>query len=177
MMHTSSYCRRCRRAASLVEVAMASLLVGVLLIGALNSVGAKLRHQSKLADRQQAHRLAEQLLAEVLEHRYADPDETPVFGTETSETGGTRSPYDDVDDFDGWDQTPPVDRDGVTLPNSTGWRRTVDVAYVNANDMTTTSVTDQGLKRITVSIYHDGQLILSRVGVRSSAWEEANATY
>ena len=170
--------RQCRRrAARLVEVAMASLLVGVLLIAALNSVGARLRHQALLADQQRAHRLAEQLLAEVLEHRYADPDETPIFGPEASESGGTRSVFDDVDDFDGWDQTGPVDRDGVALANATLWRRTVNVAYVPANDMTGTSGSDQGLKRITVNVYYDGQLLASRVGIRSRAWEEANASY
>ena len=174
---TSKNRRHCRCGASLVEVAMASLLVGVLLIAALNSVGARLRHQSILAERQQAHRLAEQLLAEVLEHRYDDPDETPSFGPEASESGGTRDVFDDVDDFNGWDQTPPVDRDGTTLANSTGWRRTVDVAYVPTNDMTGVSGSDQGLKRITVNIYLDAQLIVSRIGVRSSAWEEANASY
>ena len=174
---TGSFSRKIRRAGSLVEVAMASLLVGVLLIGALNSLGASLRHQSLLAERQHAHRLAEQLLAEVLEHRYADPDETPVFGAETSESGGTRSAFDDVDDFDGWDQSPPVDRSGTTLANSTGWRRTVDVAFVPSNDMTGTSGTDQGLKRVTVSVYLDGEMIVSRTTVRSRAWEDANATY
>mgnify|MGYP006969427694 CR=1 FL=1 len=163
-----------RRAVGLAEVAMASLLLGVLLIGALNSVGARLRHQALLADHQQAHRLAEQLLAEVLEHRYADPDATPVFGPETSESGGTRSVFDDVDDFDGWDQTGPVDRDGAALANVALWRRTVGVAYVPTDDMTGSSGSDQGLKRITVNVYHGGQLIVSRVGIRSNAWEDMN---
>ena len=170
-------CSYRRRAASLVEVAMASLLVGILLIAALNSVGARLRHQSMLADRQRAHRLAEQLLAEIMECRYDDPDETPVFGVESSESGGTRNLFDDVDDFDGWDQTPPVDRIGTTLANSTGWRRTIDVAYALSNDMIGTSGTDQGMKRITVSVYLDGNLMISRVGIRTSAWEDTNATY
>ena len=166
-----------RRAASLVEVAMASFLVGVLLIGALNSVGARLRHQELLTDRQRANLLAEQMLAEVLEHRYEDPDETPTFGPEATETGGTRAPFDDVDDYDGWDKTPIVDRDGTALANATNWRRTVDVEYVPANDMTATSGSDQGIKRITVAVYIDGQLIATRVGFRSRAWEDANATY
>ena len=175
MMRKDHLCLR--RGASLVEVAMASLLVGVLLIGALNSVGARLRHQFLLADRQHAHRLAEQLLAEVMQHRYEDPDETPVFGTEPSESGLSRSAFDDIDDFDGWDQSPPVDRSGTTLANATGWRRTVDVAFVPSNDMAGTSVSDQGLKRVTVSVYLDGEVVVSRTTVRSRAWEGANATY
>ena len=166
-----------RRAASLLEVAMASLMVGVLLIGALNSVGARLRHQAELTERQRANLLAEQLLAEVLEHRYQDPDESPTFGPEPTETGGTRAPFDDVDDFDGWDKTPIEARNGIAMANATGWRRTIDVEYVPANDMTATSGGDQGIKRITVAVYVDGQLVATRVGFRSSAWEDAHATY
>ena len=161
-----------RKGSSLVEVAVASLLVGVLLIAALQSVGARLRHQANLTDRQHAQLLAEQLYAEVMECRYQDPDETPTFGPEASETGGTRGVFDDVDDFDGWDQSPPVDRAGAALANGTNWRRTVDVAFVPSGDMTGVSGTDQGLKRITVSVYFNGELVTSVVGVRSSAWED-----
>lgn len=166
-----------RRGASLVEVAMASLLVGVLLISALNAVGARLRHQSALTDHERASLLAEQLLSEVLQHRYDDPDETPVFGPESSESAGTRDAYDDIDDFHGWDASPPQAADGAVLANSAGWRRTATVEYVLSNDVTSTSGSDQGLKRVTVSVYKDGVLLVSRVGVRSAAWEDASASY
>ena len=168
---------RTRRAASLVEVAMASLLVGVLLVAALNSVGARLRHQAMLTDRQHAHLLAEELLAEVLQHRYEDPDEAPVFGVESSESGGTRAPFDDVDDYHSWDQSPPQDRAGTPMTNGSRWRRTVSVEYVLANDMTTTSGSDQGIKRVTVTVFLDDEPIVSVVGIRSRAWEDACATY
>jgi Tfp pilus assembly protein PilV len=166
-----------RRGTSLVEVAMASLLVSVLLIGALNTVGARLRHQSALTDRHRACLLAEQLLSEVLQHRYQDPDETPVFGPEASESAGSRADFDDIDDFHTWDATPPQATDGTPLANSAGWRRTITVEYVSASDVTTTAASDEGLKRITVEVYKDGQLICSRVALRSSAWEDASASY
>lgn len=159
------------RGASLVEVAMASLLVGVLLIAALNAVGARLRHQSMLTNRQIAFHLGQQLLAEVLENPYSDPDQTPAFGAESGETGGTREAFDDVDDFHGWDATPPESRDGNALPNRTGWRRKVIVEHVKSSDLLSTAAADEGFKRIAVEVYWNGELLATVSTVRTSAWE------
>lgn len=160
-----------RRGASLIEVAMSSLLVGVLLVAALNTVGARLRHQLLLSERHQAMLLAEQLTSEVLTCDYEDPDGAPVFGPEPSESGSGRELFDDVDDYHGWDAAPPEDRDGTPIANLSDWRRTIDVEYVEANDLTAASISDEGFKRITVEVFRNGKSLAKQVSLRSRAWE------
>lgn len=152
---------------------MCSLLVGVLLIAALNTVGARLRHQGRLSDRERAVLLGQQLLAEILENDYRDPDETPVFGSEGSESVGSRALFDDVDDYHDWDASPPESRGGTALADGSGWRRTVVVDYVMENNLLATSAADEGFKRITVEVYRNGDRLAATSTVRSSAWEFA----
>ena len=67
--HSSAY--------TLLEVIVASVLVAVLMVGAMNAVGASLRGAAETAQRQQAVLLAEDLMGEVMQRQYIDPDETP----------------------------------------------------------------------------------------------------
>ena len=156
---------------SMVEVVVSSLLVGLVLVGAMRSLGAMVRGRVSLGNADRAALLAVDLLSEILENEYEDPDEVPIFGAEASETGGTRADFDDVDDFHAWDATPPEDRGGTPIANLSNWRRRVIVEYVDPNDLTLTVGSDQGVKRITVEVYHNGALRASQIGVRTSAWE------
>ncbi|MFV2065843.1 MAG: hypothetical protein ACC645_02615, partial [Pirellulales bacterium] len=88
---------------SLVEVAISTLLVGLVVVASMESVGAAFRTWRVVAQQSDAPFLAQQLMTEVLRAEYEEPDENPpVFGPETSETGGTRALFDDVDDYDNW---------------------------------------------------------------------------
>ncbi len=173
MIRQTGWHDRRRRGFSLAEVVVSTLLVGVVLAGALNLLGATVRGRSNTALGDRARLLAEELLSEVLEYDYADPNELPVFGSEASEAGGNRDVFDDVDDFHNWDVTPPEYRDGTAMPNLTNWRRRVLVEYVDPNDPTTGSASDQDVKRITVEVYFNGTLQATVVGLRTQAWEDA----
>ena len=171
-MRRTRIARRSRRSGfSLVEVAVSSLLVGLVLVGAMQSLGALVRGRVSLGKADRAALLAVDLLSEILENGYEDPDGAPNFGAESGESGGSRVDFDDVDDFHSWDATPPQRRDGTAIPNRSNWRRRVIVEYIDANDLTLTVGTDQGVKRITVEVYHNGVLQTSLIGVRTSAWE------
>jgi hypothetical protein len=54
--------------------------------------------------------------------------------------------------------------------NSTGWQREVTVEYVDPANPANTSLTDQGLKRITVAVKHNGDVITRLVGLRSDKY-------
>lgn len=155
---------------SLIEVVISTLLVGLILVASMKSFGAVLRHRQFSTDRDRAILLAEDLAAEILENGYSDPDETPVFGRE-SESGGVRTDYDDVDDFHNWDATPPEERDGTAMTGLSTWRRTVTVEYVDPNALTITVGSDQGVKRITVNVYNNGQLVATQIAIRTEAWK------
>lgn len=162
-----------RAGLTLVEVVISSLLVGMLMVSALKCVGAVIRGRVGVSDSGKAGQLARQLLSEIIEQDYEDPNDIPVFGPETlgGETLlGPRNVYDDVDDFDLWSQSPPVDRDGVALPNMTGWTREVSIDWVDPADPSSVVLLDQGVKRITVTIRRDGNIVAQESALRSDKY-------
>lgn len=144
---------RGRRAAlSYIEVLFSIPLVGLVIAGALEGSSGVLRTWSAAHDRQRGLAFAEQLMAEVLQQPYEEPDDSPAFGRETSESGGTRLNWDDIDDYDGWSKSPMHDKENAVLTGTTGWTRAADVAYVSLYDPTQISGSDTGLARITVTV-------------------------
>ena len=81
----------------------------------------------------------------------ADPI-APEFGPEPGEADGTRTYFDDVDDYDGWSASPPQAKDGTVLKDYDGWTRKVEVVYATPSDPGISPVTDLGLKRISVTV-------------------------
>jgi len=141
-----------RHGLSQVEVVVSSLIVGVVLVGALNVLGGATRTNRVAADQLDAPALAHQLIGEILSLPYEDPEEPGgSIGLETGETNTTRADFDDLDDYDGWSQIPPETKDGTMVPDASGWRRLVTVKYF---DPTTGSTggTDMGVKLINVKI-------------------------
>ena len=94
-------------------------------------------------------------MAEIMQLPYEDPDGIPLFGSEEILTLGNRSAFDDVDDYHGWSEAPPTAKDGALLAGDEGWERSVSVGYVNPDDLNSTSLTDTGVKRITVKPFMD----------------------
>ena len=136
---------------TLVESVMSILIIGTMLVMVINTLGSSVRGMKIRQTQSRAPALASQLMAEILQASYADLDETPVFGSEASEIGSGRSSFDDVDDYHNWSATP-QDKDGAELTDMDGWTRSVEVQYVLPADLTTTSATDEGIKRITVTV-------------------------
>jgi len=142
---------------SLIEVAVSSLLVGSVLVAALSTVGAVLRFRSTTSDTARGALLATDLLAEIQSQPYSDPNQTPVFGRESGET--TRSQFDDVDDYHNWAETPPANRPGTSLSGFAGWSRSVTVVRAQRNSPSLNSGTDEGLKRIKITVLKNGVTI------------------
>ena len=160
-----------RRGLSLVEVVVSSLLVGMVLVGAMNLLGGVIRGRMNNSDSGRGEQLAQQLLTEILNTEYEDPGGSPVFGPEPGEqTRGDRSDYDDVDDFHNWTASPPEDRGGTILLNTAGWQRDVTVELVDPADPATVSGTDQGLKRITITVLHNERVVAELVALRSDEY-------
>jgi type II secretory pathway pseudopilin PulG len=161
------YSGRRPRGFSLVEATVSILLVGGLLVLSLNLVGASAAGQKNMGDGGRARLLALGLMSEILTQAYVEPVDTPVFGPETGESGGSRQAFDDVDDYHNWSASPPQIQDGTVMSDLTGWERAVTVEYVEPADLTTTSVTDTGVKRITVSVNYDSSEVCTMVSVRT----------
>lgn len=157
-----------RRALTLIEVVASTMIVGMMCVAALNSLGAATRSSMSIGNRAVAAGLADELMAEILQTNYSDPNDTPTFGTEGTESSGTRTGYDDVDDYNGWNQSPPLARDGSQITNRTDWRQRVTVSYVVPATPTQTSVTDQGAKRIKVTIEYKDQVLAEQFAIRTN---------
>ena len=171
-MKRVNQCVTKRAGFSLIEVVICTLLVGLILVASMKSFGAVLRHRQFTTDRDRAILLAEDLVAEILENGYSDPDEPLSFGRESGESGGSRTDYDDVDDFHNWDSSPPENRDGTEITGLSTWRRSVTVEYVSSNDLTSIVGSDQGIKRITVNVYNNGHLLATQIAIRTKAWKQ-----
>ena len=142
-----------RRGLGLIEIVASTLIVGVMLVAALNTLGAVFRSQRLNAARLTGPGLAYELMGEILSLPYEDPEDPGgAIGRDFGESGGDRVDLDDVDDYDDWSSSDAEDKDGVTHPGYTGWQRTVQVRWVRVGAVATTESNDTGLKLITVTV-------------------------
>lgn len=145
-----------RRGFSIVEAVIATVIVAIMLVAALSTVGASrsIQRQTYLADR--GRMLAQQLLAEIVQRRYQDPNEPVLFGPEANESTVARTDFDDVDDYDGWSASPPEGPDGTARADASGWTRTVTVQWVDPLDPAQVKSAESSAKRIKVVALHGG---------------------
>jgi MSHA pilin protein MshD len=156
---------------TLLEVVVSTMIAGFMVVASLNSLGAATRTSTSTGNRAIAAGLADDLMSEILPLPYTDPNGTTTFGPDGGESAGPRSVFDDVDDFNGWNQSPPKNRDGTTIPDRTNWRHRVDVVRVTPTDPTvaTSGSTDAGAKRIRVAIEYRGVVLAEQFAIRTDA--------
>jgi type II secretory pathway pseudopilin PulG len=148
------------------------MIVGLMAVAALEALGAATKSSNSIGNRAVALGLASELLSEIVQQSYSDPDGTPVLGHETGEPSSPRSAFDDVDDYDGWNQSPPQFKDGTAIPDRTNWRHRVQVSYVVPGNPTQTSNTDQGAKLIRVTVEFRNQVLSELIAVRTDTDEK-----
>ena len=160
----------------MMEAVISTLLVGGVLAATIQLVGPTARGSLVAANEIVAQSLAAELLAEIAPQPYADPtDDKGAIGPDAGEGGPTRMNFDDVDDYDGWAGNV-VDMHGNKRDGLYGaWTRKVTVQFVNATDTTKPSVTDAGVKRVTVVVTHDGTTLATRSIIRTT-WRRPAAT-
>jgi prepilin-type N-terminal cleavage/methylation domain-containing protein len=157
-----------RRGLTLVEVVASTMIVGLMAVAALNSLGAATRSSEWIGNRAVAQGLADELLAEILQTAYAEPSGSLAFGPDGAESVGPRSAFDDVDDYNGWNTSPPQYRDGTAMPDRAEWRQRVEVDRVEPTDPTQSTASDEGAKRIRVLIEYRDQVLAEQIAVRTN---------
>jgi len=149
-----------RRAAfTLIETVMSVLIVGVMLVAALETIGASARDSVLQQEQCKATALAEQLLSEIVPCRYADPN---------TEAGETRATWDDVSDYDNLNENPPTSRNGAPLAGYAGWQRKIQVHFVDPGNPSLQAGSDSGLKRVIVTVVSPMGKTTTLTGLRSS---------
>lgn len=164
-----------RRGLSLIETVLSLLILGGAFVALLETVSSARKAQAIASERQFATLLAEDMMSEVL--GMPNYKEGSTLGPDSGEAIGNRSAFDDVDDYHNWTATPPVDRDGVVIPGSNGYTRTVVIARRQLNNTNVNSVTDQGVLLIKITILRNGKEVLTFRGLRTDAWQPAEENY
>src|SRR4051812_17229900 len=158
-----------RMALSLIEVVAATMIVGMMAVATLNALGAATKSSNSIGNRAIALGLADELMSEIVQQPYSDPDGSNTFGRESGEASSPRSAFDDVDDYNTWNVSPPQYRDGTVIPNRTGWTQRVQVTRVSPTDPTQIVGSDQGVKRIRVLIDYQGQTLADQTALRTNS--------
>ncbi len=155
-----------RRGVTIVEAAISMLIVGLMMVAALNTVAASGVRQHRAADKSRARFLAQDLMAEIVQQPYADADEVlEAIGPNAGEL--TRAAFNDVDDYHGFTESPPRYRDATPIPGLDNWERRVSVQWVSPATPGTSSIFPTGVKRITVQVFHRGNLVAESVSLRT----------
>jgi MSHA pilin protein MshD len=162
-----------RRANTLVEVTVSTALVAVVVVASLETLGGAARSHQMAMTETDAVNLAEDMIAEVTARDYADPQGGIGSGLEGGEANGVmRDAYDDVDDYQSIDESPPVSRSGMAITGYAGWTRKTRVRLLNrireSDGTIATRSDDQGLKRISVEVIDPAGMSRSFVALRSA---------
>ncbi|MCA9107600.1 MAG: hypothetical protein KDA83_19450 [Planctomycetales bacterium] len=146
---------------SQMEVVATTLLVAVVMVGAMKGYQHAQWSNADITLRAAAVSHAQKLLAEVVTRRFEEAEGTNLLGLDASESPSNRAGWDDVDDYQGYsDQSPAWGVSSGLAP----WARTVEVRHVEPLDPTVGSNSRTGLKEVRVRVSQDGQELALLVG-------------
>lgn len=161
-----------RRGITLMETVIGALLVGGVLASTLRLIGPTVGSSLLAGDEVVAAQIADTLLDEITCLAYRDPtDNNGLIGVNTGESA--RSTFDDVDDYNKWSATP-QSKAGVVRPGLNGaWIASVAVRFAPEADPNGASLTDTGIKHITVTVTRNGVVLATRRVFRTRSFDTA----
>ena len=152
---------------TLIEVMIAVILVGLAIAALVGANTAFTQANGVGTDLSTAEFLLEQIKELTATLSVIDPEtETTTFGPESGETLAT---YDDLDDFDNRNFSPPIDASRNTLSNFSSFSQQVIVQNVNPSDFEQVE-SDHSTKfvRVTAKVYKNSIEICSASWLRAS---------
>lgn len=147
------------RGYSIIEVLLASVIMSILLIAAMNLMGQLSISRHAAVHEDAVERYFINTIQEIMLVNYHDPEILLWWGPESGES--QRSDFDDIDDYYRW-SGPVQDREGNPYPELSHLTAWFDVAMVSASDMETTVLLDEGFRRVELALLQDGQVVHSR---------------
>ena len=163
------------RGITLVETVLSLLILGGAFVASLNTIASARGAQALVTQRQYGLTLAEDLMAEILAQ--GTYKKGLIFGPEAGETNSGRSSFDAIDDFHGWQSSPPTDPSGIEIDGAQDYTRSVKVRYVQLDNPDTVSVSDKGVLRITVTVTYRSKDVATLVAYRTDAWQAPQEVY
>lgn len=152
------------RGMTLVEVAVSTVIVGVMMTAALSAVAASAKERVAMASAATAQALGEALMSEI--------DQVPCGSGTIAVSLGTsnRSAFDDVGDYSGLDDAPPKERDGTAISGVTGFSRSVSVTNVSPTTLASGSPTS-GFRKVVVTVKYNNKPLATLWTIRSVNFE------
>jgi hypothetical protein len=159
---------RCEKAFTLAEALVATVLVAVVIVTAMNAAGSVRKTEISAAKRAFGVRLAEELVEEIDRTSYMEPRAaSDAISLEAGEDQALRRTLDDVDDYHGLREDPLTDIDGHAIAKASGWSRQVEVMWTRADDPMGDSGISLGRKRITVRVQYGPAVVAQLVAFRA----------
>ncbi|MBX3385785.1 MAG: type II secretion system protein [Phycisphaeraceae bacterium] len=162
------------RAFTLIEAAVSTVIVAVMIVAALQAVGSAAEARRRSADLRTADDLIEWTLAEIASVYFEQPLSTgnAPWGPDPGEKSQPRD-YNDIDDYHGLTMSPPIDRGGQIVSAFAGWKCDIVVLPVRAaTDGWVDANAAAPLRLVEVTVRSSrgveklGRLLLSRQGTR-----------
>lgn len=150
---------------SLVEVLLAAVIMSVLLVAAVRLFGNLGTSLYAATDQDAADMLAIEMIREIKNQNYSDPNTPDNFGIDTGEEPTDRATFNDIDDYHNWLSTPPGHRDGRPYNRYGHLTRSVEVLYVDASDFENTVSDDQGFKKVIITVMQDERQLAQHIYV------------
>jgi hypothetical protein len=152
---------------TIVEVVVAMLVVSTMLAASLYAVGASRMTLTRGNDLVLGGELADDLMGFIYRLPYQSPSGS-ILGIEVGNLLADKTTLDDVDDFDGYTESPPQYADTTKIPGLTAWSRKVTVQWVKPDDPATVVGTESGVKRIVVTVERNGVEMARRTALRTN---------
>ena len=151
--------------ATIVELIIAIVIMAVALVSLAFTISLSAGKSADIFWQVKVVELGQAYMEEILSRRF--DESTPLGGSPACEPSGSgcssigvdsgesRTLFDDVDDYDGIDDSPPKDAEGNDRLNYVGYRVQVSVAYADAGQQTAYSLDGAyDAKVITVTVSH-----------------------
>jgi type II secretory pathway pseudopilin PulG len=169
-----------RRGFTLIEAATTTVIIGVGCVAMLQLLGAGTMANHQGTESTVALNLAGNVREAMAGLAFTDVTSPTHWGPEAGEA--VVKQYNDLDDFDGWSSAPstPIDAKRDRLPTEyAAWSQQVKVESLNPDNLSTPmahltlSPDLRPVSRITVSVFHNGNLIYSESWIATYADKSA----
>jgi Tfp pilus assembly protein PilV len=146
----------------LLEVAVTYVIAGFTIIALASVVTLALTANTASEETMICGQLAHELMQEIQLKKWDEnssntrpgyPAAYPsaTLGPEAGENAADKTTFDDIDDFNGWTETPPQDPIGRTLTAFPDYTRTVTVQYVTSTFSVSASTSSYKLVKVCVN--------------------------
>ena len=154
--------RSARRGFSLIEVAVATSIVGLSLAALLVATASNTRINSEGSKMLRAAYLAQEMREWTLLLPFQDPDEGDRDNPPGPDGTSPLSFVDDLDDLMDVTFTPPRDGQGYSMYGMDGWSQTVAITWHDPMDLSTEAAAGStDLVRVQVDVVYRNQTVLT----------------